>query len=155
MFTLIPSHFFDPATAREALAEVAPLKEEETVWHIEIPQYDAVLVFSKDGDSAVEEGDTPEIYSLLSRLPDCPEYNKILCSLKDDRLYLAVAQGKSLLLANSFPARDFTTAEYYIFLSLNSLQLNPEISTICSLSELDADDEMSLYRYFKAVVHLV
>ena len=96
----------------------------------------------------------PEIYRLLTRLPDCPEYNKILCSRNGDKLLLAVAQGKNLLLANSFPAQDFTTAEYYIFLSLNSLQLNPEISTICWLSRLDAEDEMALYRYFKAVEYL-
>ena len=86
--------------------------------------------------------------------PDCPEYNKILCSRVGDRLYLGVAQGKSLLLANSFPAADFTTAQYYIFLSLNSLQLNPEFSTICWMTELDAGEEMSLYRYFKSVVRL-
>ena len=89
-----------------------------------------------------------------TRRPECPEYNKILCSLSGDRLFLAVAQGKNLLLANSFPAQDFTTAEYYIFLTLKSLQLNPEISTICWRNGLDAEDEMSLYRYFKAVVKL-
>ena len=152
MFTLVPSQFFDPASAREALAEVADLAEGQAVGHLDIPHYDAVLVYAKDGDSVVD--DTPPIYALLSRLPDCPEYNKILCGILDDTLYLAVAQGKSLLLANSFPARDFTTAEYFIFLSLNSLQLNPEISTICWLSQLDAEDEMALYRYFKAVEYL-
>ena len=152
MFTLVPSHFFDPATAREALSEVAQLKDGDAVGYIEIPQYDAVLVYAQDGDSAVS--DRPEIYRILMRLPACPEYNKILCSQQDGRLYLAVAQGKNLLLANSFPARDFTTAEYYIFLALNSLQLNPEISTVCWLTPLDAEDEMSLYRYFKAVERL-
>ena len=152
MFTLVPSQFFNPAAAREALAEVGELKEGTEVGYLDIPQYGAVLVYSKDGDSAVD--DAPPIYALLSRLPDCTEYNKILCGLVDGRLYLAVAQGKSLLLANSFPARDFTTAEYFIFLSLNSLQLNPEISTICWLTRLDAEDEMALYRYFKAVEHL-
>ena len=151
MFTLVPSQFFNPAAAREALAEVGELKEDATVGYLDIPQYDAVLVYAKDGDSVV---DAPPIYALLSRLPDCPEYNKILCGMLDDRLLLAVAQGKSLLLANSFPARDFTTAQYYIFLSLNSLQLNPEISTICWLSRLDEQDEMALYRYFKAVEYL-
>ena len=150
MFTLVPSHFFDPATARDALCEVAPLKDGDTVEYVEIPQYDAVLVYTQDGDSAVS--DRPEIYRILTRLPACPEYNKILCSHQDGRLY--VAQGKNLLLANSFPAPDFTTAEYYIFLALNSLQLNPEISTLCSLTPLDAEDEMSLYRYFKAVERL-
>ena len=151
MFTLVPSHFFDPASAREALAEVADLKEGQVVASLDIPQYDAVLVYAQDGDSVV---DTPEIYKILMQLPNCPEYNKILCGILDDTLYLAVAQGKSLLLANSFPARDFTTAEYYIFLALNSLQLNPEISTVCFLTPLDAEDEMSLYRYFKAVEKL-
>ena len=153
MFTLIPSHFFDPATAHQALAEVADLKEEDVVEYIDLPQYDAVLVFTQGEDSVVVDG-TPEIYELLTQLPDCPEYNKILCSLCDKRLHLAIAQGKNLMLANSFPVQDFTTAEYYIFLSLKSLQLNPEISTICWRTPLDAEDEMSLYRYFKAVVTL-
>lgn len=152
MFTLVPSQFFDPATARQALAEVAELGEGDQVAHLDIPQYDAVLVYVPDEDSIVDN--TPEIYKLLMQLQDCPEYNKILCSRMDGCLYLGIAQGKSLLLANSFPAPDFTTAEYYIFLTLNTLQLNPEISTICWRTPLDAEDEMSLYRYFKSVIRL-
>ncbi len=153
MFTLVPSRFFDPATARQALAEVIDLKEEDTVEHLEIPPYDAVLVYSVGEDSVVVDG-TPEIYKLLMRLPDCPEYNKILCSFSEDHLFLAIAQGDNLMLANSYPVQDFTTAEYYIFLALKSLQLNPVISTICWRTPLDAEDEMSLYRYFKAVITL-
>ena len=153
MFTLVPSRYFDPATAREALAGVADLKEGDVVEHLDLPQYDAVLVYTVGEDSAVVDG-TPEIYKLLTQLQDCPEYNKILCSLCDNRLYLAIAQGENLMLANSFPIQDFTTAEYYIFLSLKSLQLNPEVSTVCWRTPLDAEDEMSLYRYFKAVVNL-
>ena len=122
MFTLVPSQFFDPATARQALAEVADLKEGDTVGHLALPQYNAVLVYTTDGDSVIVDG-VPEIYRLLTRLPDCPEYNKILCSRNGDKLLLAVAQGKNLLLANSFPAQDFTTAEYYIFLTLKSLHI--------------------------------
>ena len=151
MFTLVPSRFFDPATARKALSEVAELKEGDEVAQLAIPQYDAVLVYTKGGDSVIVEG-LPEMYRMLRQLPRCTEYNKILCSLRDGRLFLAVAQGKNLLLANSFAAQDFTTAQYYIFLSLKSLQLNPEVSTICWMTPLDAEDEMSLYRYFKAVV---
>ena len=131
---------------------MAELKEGDRVAHLAIPQYDAVLVYTTDGDSAVEN--TPEIVRLLTRLPDCPEYNKVLCSRTGARLYLALAQGKSLLLANSFPAPDFTTAEYYLFLSLNTLQLNPEITTVGWLSDLQPEEEMSLYRYFKSVTRL-
>ena len=152
MFTLVPSQFFDPAAAREALAEVAPLKGDEQVGYLDIPQYDAVLVYATDGDSVVVA--PPAVSELLTRLPACPEYNKILCNRHDGRLDLAVAQGKSLLLANSFPAPDFTTAEYFIFLSMKRLQLNPEVSTVCFRTPLDPEAEMSLYRYFKGVVQL-
>ena len=149
MFTLVPSSFFNPAAAREALAEVVVLKGSDIVRHIEIPQYGAVLIYASDGDSSVSG--QPEIYGILQDLQKCPEYNKILCSIKDGRLYIAIAQGKTLLLANSYSADSFTTAEYYIFLAMKSLQLNPEVSTICWISDIDADDTMSLYRYFKTV----
>ncbi len=151
MFTLVPSAFFDPASERAALAEVASLGEEAEVKHIEIPEYNAVLICTVDEDSAVFGN---EMVRVLGRLGDCPEYNRILCSIRDGRLFIAVAQGKTLLLANAFEIQDFTTAEYYIFLSVKSLQINPEMSTVCWLSELDAEEEMSLYRYFKAVVRL-
>ena len=151
MFTLVPTNFFNPDKEREALAGVARLGEDCAVRHIDIPQYDAVLVYSVDGDSVVS---APEIAGILDKLPDCPAYNKILCSLRDGRLSIAIAQGKSLLLANSFAAPDFTTAEYYIFLAVKSLQINPEVSTICLLTELEPGQEMSLYRYFKSVVRM-
>ena len=64
---------------------------------------------------------------------------------------MAIAQGRSLLLANSYPAPDFVTAQYYILLAMKSLQLNPEVTTIRFRTPITADQEMALYRYFKAV----
>ena len=72
----------------------------------------------------------------------------------DGYLYLVAAQGKSLLLCNSFQAPDFISAEYFIFLALKKLQLNPEVTTICFRTPLTEDQEMSLYRYFKSVEQL-
>ena len=148
MFTLVPSDFFDPAEERNALAEVADLKDTDKVNHTEITQYGAVLIYKEDEDSSVS---SHPMAALLQDLSAITDYNKILASRKADILYLAIAQGKSLLLANEYPARDFTTAEYYIFLAMKSLQLNPEISTICWKGELNAEEEISLCRYFKAV----
>ncbi|MCQ2178640.1 MAG: DUF3822 family protein [Bacteroidales bacterium] len=148
MFTLVPSDFFDPAAERETLAEVANIEEGAAVAHAGIPQYDAVLIYTVGGDSGVSD---PEILNVLRDLPNCAEYNKILCSMVDGVLYLGIAQGRSLLLANSYRVQNFTSAEYFIFLAMKSLQLNPEVSTICWRTPLNSDDEMSLYRYFKAV----
>jgi len=147
VFTLVPVNFFRPEAAREALAEVAVLKDGDRVEFTEIPAFSAVLIYSVSGDAVAP----PEILYILQELPSCSEYNKLLCSWKDGELSLAIAQGKSLLLANSFAAPDFVTAQYYIFLAMKSLQLNPEVTTIRFRHALSADEEMALYRYFKAV----
>ena len=72
----------------------------------------------------------------------------------DGVLYLVIAQGRTLLLCNSFQAQDFTTAQYFIFLAMKKLQLNPEVSSICFRTPLAEEEELSLYRYFKSVEHL-
>ena len=162
---LVPAHFFDPGAARQMLSDAVKLRETDAVEYVEVPSAGAVLVFSNSiGESlsrAVAQtvyttaGESvrvlPELYYILEGLQDCPEYNKILCSYMDGWLHVAVAQGKSLLLANVFEAADFTTAEYFIFLVMKKLQLNPEVSTICFRTPLRPEQEMSLYRYFKAV----
>jgi hypothetical protein len=147
VFTLVPVNFFKPAAAREALAGVANLNRDSKVEYSEIPAYSAVLIYSVSGDAAAP----PEILYILRDLPGCSEYNKLLCSWKDGELSLAIAQGKSLLLANSYKAPDFVTAQYYIFLAMKSLQLNPEVTTIRWRHSLTPEQEMALYRYFKAV----
>ena len=145
--TLVPSNFFDENCAGEYLAQVFVEGPSEPVRSVPIPEYNAYLVWASDAP----EGEMPEMWHVLKGLGKCPDYNKILCSWDGAELCLAIAQGKTLLLANTYQAADFTTAEYWIFLALRSLQLNPEISTICLRSAISAEDEMSLYRYFKAV----
>ena len=70
--------------------------------------------------------------------------------------YIVSPDGRRLLIQTKTKSiyRRSLTAEYYIFLALKSLQLNPEISTICLRSKVSAEDKMSLYRYFKAVESL-
>ncbi len=93
----------------------------------------------------------PECYYMLKQLSGISDYNKILASYKDDALYLVIAQGKSLLFCNTFKAPDFTTAQYFIFMAMKKLQLNPEVSSIFFRTPLDPEQEMSLYRYFRNV----
>ena len=163
--TLVPANFYSPENAREMLAEVVDLSEDDVVESVEIPHLASVLVYSNaigetlskvisqtvlktDGSKARI---LPEMYFMLRQLGDLQEYNKILASYMDGVLCLVIAQGKSLLLCNTFQAQDFTTAQYFIFLALKKLQLNPEVSTITFRTHLDEEDEMSLYRYFKSV----
>lgn len=164
-FALVPKEFYSPEAARELLSDVADLAEGDDVSAVPVEERGAVLVYSNTiGESLSRvisqsvltvEGTSapvyPEIYYLLKSMEICPEYNKILCSYRDGYLFLVVAEGRTLLLCNVFKAVDFTTALYFIFLSLKRFQLNPEVSTIRFRTPVDPEEEMSLYRYFKSV----
>ncbi len=164
-FALIPAHFHHPLHVRKNLSELVDLSETDSVDSIEVPELAAVLLYSNSIGEALSKvisettlridgskaSPLPEMYYMLKHLSDLTDYNKILASYKDGYLYLVIAQGKSLLLCNSFQAQDFTTAEYFIFLAMKKLQLNPEVSTITFRTGLSDDEEMSLYRYFKNV----
>ena len=166
--TLVPENFYQPQNARDLLADMVSLPDAVQVESVNVPEFNAVLVYSNsiggtlhkvvaesvlnlDGSKACP---LPEMYYILKTLPSLEEYNKIVASYMDGMLYLAIAQGKTLMLCNVYPASDFTTAQYFIFLAMKKLQLNPEMSTICFRTPLDHEQQMSLYRYFKSVENL-
>jgi hypothetical protein len=162
---LVPQSFHSPESSREQLCEVVNLPEDAVVEYVPVPEFASVLVYSTsiggtlhkvlsesvlktDGNKAKP---LPEFYYMLKDVLNIQDYNRILASYMDGVLYLVVAQGKTLLLCNSFKAPDFTTAQYFIFMVLKKLQLNPEVSTITFRTPLSEDQEISLYRYFKSV----
>ena len=162
---LIPQHFHCPEESRKLLSEVVSIEAGDPVDYVNVPDHAAVLVFStaigetlsKVVSETVIKTDgnkvrpLPELYYMLQKIAHIKDYNKIIASYMDGCLYLVISQGKSLLLCNSYQAPDFTTAEYFIFLAMKKLQLNPEMSTIFFRTPLDPEQEMSLYRYFNNV----
>ena len=167
-FALVPNGFHAPEATRQMLSEVVSLDEADQVDFVEVPQFGAVLLYSlslggtlpKVVSETVMRTDgqkgrmLPEPYFMLSAMSDIPDYNKIVAAYMDGWLYLAIAQGKTLMLCNSFQAPDFTTAEYFVFLTMKKLQLNPEMSSIYFRTPLAEEQEMSLYRYFRSVEHI-
>ena len=141
------------------------IKDEDVVDSVEVPGNAAVMLYSNTIGETLSKvisetvlkvdgskvSPRPELYYMLIELGNLKDYNKILASYADGYLYLVIAQGKSLLLCNSYAAPDFTTAEYFVFLAMKKLQLNPEVSTITFRTSLNEEQEMSLYRYFRNV----
>ena len=148
---LVPSAFFDAASAREILSRTVLLDKDDKIEYISLPEFSAELVYSLSLDIEPSEESIPELYNVLKAVSGVAEHNKIVASYGDGVLSLAIAQGNDLLLANVFEAADFTTAQYFIFMAVRKLQLNPEVSTIHFLTPLSSDEEMSLYRYFRSV----
>ena len=162
---LVPRQFHNPAESRTLLGEIAKLNDSDHVEYVEVPQFASVLVYSNSiGESLsrvisdmvlrTDGSGTrpfPELYHMLMALQNIQDYNKILASYRDGYLYLVIAQGRTLLLCNSFEAQDFTTCEYFIFLAMKKLQLNVEMSSVYFRTALAEEEEISLYRYFKNV----
>ena len=167
-FTLVPDQFFDAVSARALLSDVADVEESDSVFCEPLPQMKSVLIYSTSIGETLskavaetvlkvdgEKGRVlPEVWYMLQALDNIPEYNKVVASIADGYLYLAVAQGRSLLLCNSFRALDFVTAEYFIFLAMKKFQLNMEMTVVYFRTPLCEEEEMSLYRYFKSVDYI-
>ena len=165
---LAPEIFFEASEARKALSEVCAIRDTDKVGTVEVPAYGAVLVYSNSIDESLsrvisqtvflKDGTSvsvlPEMYYLLRDVQGLEGHNKIAASYRDGHLYLAIAQGDVLKLCNVYEAVDFTTAEYFIFLALKELQLNPEVSSIAFRTPLGEEERLSLYRYFKSVEQL-
>ena len=161
----MPENFHKPELSRDILSELVNLPQGAQVDYVRVPEYNAVMVFSNSvggtlhrvvAESVLRLDGTkaqplPELYSMLKHLNDIPEYNRIIASYMDGVLYLVIAQGKTLMHCNTYQAADFTTAQYFIFLAMKKLQLNPEVSVIYFRTPLNDEQEMSLYRYFKSV----
>lgn len=162
---LFPMSFYSDHVARKLLSDVVPLSDSDVVESVALPALGAVMVYSNSIGETLSRAISsnvlrtdgykpvvfPEMYHMLKSMELISEYNKIVASYADGRLYLAVAQGKTLMLSNSFSAADFTTAQYFIFKVMKKLQLNPEISSIYFRTPLQDEQQMSLYRYFSSV----
>ena len=167
--TLIPANFHKPELSKEELADVVNLPEGATVEYVPVPDFAAVMVYSNNiggtlhkvlSESVLKVDGSkskplPELYYMLSSLSQISDYNRILASYMDETLYLVISQGKTLLLCNTYHAPDFTTAEYFLFMAMKKLQLNIEMSSVYFRTPLAEEQELSLYRYFMNVEHLV
>ena len=164
-YTLVPTSWFDETRAQAYLdAAFSPIDGEELRWKALPAELGAVEIWNPtktrlshiiSGMLSIGDAEIlPEFHFLLTEGCRVDSYNKIIASYAEGRLYLVIFQGKNLMLCNSFEAPDFTTAQYYIFMALKNLQLNPEASSIYFRTPLAAEEELSLYHYFQAVHRL-
>ena len=151
-YTLVPSNYFRQDKAREILSELFTLESSDRIKYVELPHYQAVLIFaiSAEEDSSY----TPAVSDLLQVLPMVKEYNKIVVSHSNGFLHIAVAEADRLLFCNSFPAKEFITAQYFIFATIKEFQLNPEMSTLYFREKLDIEDVENLLKYFRGVENI-
>ena len=143
-YTLVPKEFFNGDV--QVLSQVVEVSPSETIRYVELPAFEAVLLFVPGDDDR-----EPVIYDLLCRLSQIHDYNKVLFCIRDAVLHLTIGAGDKLLLANSYEAGDFTTALYFIFAAMHDLQVNPQMTTLYYLGGLDYENQEMMFSYFKGV----
>lgn len=144
-YTLVPKEFFSEEAAAGLLSATVLLDEKDSVKNMELPSYEAVLVYTGDDSRALA------ISEMVKEAACIDKYNKVLARLGDGFVDILVAEGKKLLLVNTFPAADLVTAQYFIFASLRQFQVNPEVTTIYFLGDTPDSIMEDLFRYFKSV----
>ncbi len=146
-YTLVPEGFFTPAEAHTILSEAVRLTETDKVNYQELPQFKAVLVY------ALSEGEEslPPIAALLERVTSIGEHNKVAACFDAGALHLVIVAGEKLLLANSYPASDPVTAEYFLFAAMKRFQLNPQVTTVWLGEPVSPEMADDLVRYCKGV----
>lgn len=163
--TLVPTQFVVAGSERGLLSSVADISETDSISSVVIEELGATMIWSPSIGETLSEtlrnsvlrvdggrADVlPELYGMLRSLSGISQYNKIVASIADSRLHLVIAEGRSLRLCNVFDAPDFTTAEYWIFSAMKSLQLNPDMSDIFFRTPLSDGEEISLCSYFRSV----
>lgn len=149
-YTLIPSEFFVESEAAQRLSEICSLSGDDTVKYVELPFYKAVLVYCVPSVPSDSQAGMPEVYGLLCDSRLLKEHNKILVDFEPSQseVHIVIAEGDDLKMCNTFPASDFTTAEYFIFSAIRQFQFNPEMSNLYFASPLTMEQREALLGYF-------
>lgn len=127
------------------MSQAAELDENDKVKYQELPQYKAVLVYA---------GKEPGIASLIGILSNISDFNKLSAAYDGKYVDIALAMGDDLKIANSYPAQDETTAEYFILSVLKRFQVNPKVTTIYLSGKVPFKLHNDLFRIFKGVEKL-
>ncbi|MBO4570999.1 MAG: DUF3822 family protein [Bacteroidales bacterium] len=145
-YTLVPTGFFSPADAHKILSEAVRLSEKDKVNYQELPHFKAVLVYALS-----EEGKAPVIAGLLDKVSSIAGEVKVAACFDAAALHLVIVSGEKLLAANSFPAADPVTAEYFIFAALKQFRIDPQAVTVSLAKPASREMMKDLILYCKGV----
>ena len=124
-YTLVPAEFFNPADAHRILSEAVRLSQEDKVNYQELPQFKAVLVYAPSPDGAA-----PVIAELLERVSSIEEQNKVAACFDGEAVHLVIVTGEKLVVANSYPAPDIATADYFLFEGMKRFRIDPQMTAL-------------------------
>lgn len=157
-YTLIPKKYFKEDSLKDELSKLYTLDELDELYSVELPYFDAVLAYVIPNSITspvylAQKGSKfyPVSYPLINQLHSIEDHNRLIVYFKKGSVHVIAAQGDQLLLCNTYPAKDFNTAIYFIFLAVKEVMFNPELTTLNLFGSVSFKDYRSISRYFKEI----
>ena len=155
LFTLIPQELYTPLMGQEALSSQFNLKEGYIFNECRLASTNAVVAYAIP--QAIFPNGAADIYpfavKLIEECNSIAEYNKVVFHYSSSKnlSHTIIATGGDLKIANSFKADSFESALYFLFLSIQQLQMNPRQCTVRVCSTITAKQEETIARFFNGV----
>lgn len=154
-FTLIPIPYFNEKEAREVLCELFEITDKEEVEFITLEHINAVLLYSLPLDikNSSNIKHYPLVNKLLEYLKEISEYNKVIFhfSKESEIVHILISKGNNLELINSYNAKNFTSALYFLLLAIKQTIINSHQTTLHILSEITTEEREIVHNYFKNI----
>ncbi len=165
IFTLIPVELYTAECGETALKEQFSLKGEYLYKEYTFNSANAVVAYAipqtftgQETELIKEftgESDTiyPFIVRMLNELEAIGNFNKVIFHYSNRKKlsHIVISAGEELKIANCFRADTFESALYFLFLSIQQLQMNPKQCIVRVCSDMSPEQEQIMGRYFNGV----
>ncbi len=165
IFTLIPGELYTAECGEAALKEQFSLKGEYLFKEYTFNSANAVVAYAIPQTFTAQEtggikeinGESDSVYPFIVRMLDetaaigC--FNKVIFHYsKEKKLsHIVISAGNELKIANCFKADTFESALYFLFLSIQQLQMNPKQCIVRVCSEMSQEQEQIIGKFFNGV----
>ncbi|MFA6335086.1 MAG: DUF3822 family protein [Bacteroidales bacterium] len=157
-YTLIPKQLYKPEEALHHLSKLYKLDELDEIDIAEVTNEQIVILFATNSTflNFIKEAQPefkifPSIYPMISQISNFKDYNKICIHYQKGQVHIVASEGPRLVFCNSFPAMQFNTALYFLFLTLKQVQFNPELTTVFVSGNLKDFEITDISKYFSKV----
>ena len=165
IFTLIPKELYTAECGEIALKEQFSLKGEYLYEEYPLSGANAVVAYAlpqnfsqqKYGEAQElkKESDTmyPFIVRMLKETEAIESYNKVIFHYSKEKklAHIVISAGEELKIANCFKADTFESALYFLFLSIQQLQMNPKQCIVRVCSDMSTEQEQTIGKFFNGV----
>ena len=165
IFTLFPKELYTPQCGETALKEQFLLKGGYIYKEYPLSSANAVVAYAlpqdlspqESGEIQEPEKDSDTIYPFIIRMLNetaaIESYNKVIFHYSSEKKlsHIVISAGEELKIANCFRADTFESALYFLFLSIQQLQMNPKQCIVRVCSDMRPEQEYTIGKFFNGV----